>query len=89
MNTIYYTRNNEGVIHDHFESIESALEYFLADDGYRLDIQLPNHSIVYIYRDSFDEKSGPYNVAVSKVLYYNNNQVEDNVIKVLFGNSKV
>lgn len=89
MNTIYYTRNNEGVIHDHFESIQSALEYFLADDGYRLDIQLPNHDIVYIHRDSFDQKSGPYKVATSKVLHYNNSQMEDNVIKVLFGNNNV
>ena len=89
MNTTYYTRSNEGVIHDHFESIESALQYFLADDGYRLDIQRSNHDIVYIYRDSFDDKTGPFNVATSKVLHYNNSQTEDNVIKVLFGNNNV
>jgi hypothetical protein len=89
MNITYYTRSNEGVIHDHFESIESALEYFLKEDGYRLDFQFSDGRTLHFYRSEFDEKTGPYHVAQSKVLYFDATQNQDNVIQVFFGNTHV
>lgn len=87
--TYYYTRSNEGVIHDHFHSIESALEYFLSEDGYRLDIQISKDEIVYFYRDEFKDQSMSFHAANSKILYYNNNQTTDNsnVVVVDFVNN--
>jgi hypothetical protein len=85
----YFTRSNEGVIHDHFHSIESALEYFLAEDGYRLDIQISKDQIVHFYRDTFKNEKLSFQVANSKILYYNNNQTTDNsnVFVVDFANN--
>ncbi len=89
-NITYYTRSNEGVIHDHFDSIESALEYFLSEEGYRLDIQMPKGEILYFYRDTFQENSFSFQVAESKILYYKNNETNNtsNVIAVDFLNNK-
>lgn len=88
-NLQYYTRSNEGVIHDHFDSIQSALKYFLAEDGYRLDIQISKDEILYFYRDTFDHGSLSFQVAKSKILYYKNDQTtdNDNVISVNFLNN--
>lgn len=77
-NFYYYTRSNEGVIHDHFHSIESALEYFLSEDGYRLDIQISKDEIVHFYRDTFKDEPMSFQAADSKILYYNNNQNSNN-----------
>jgi hypothetical protein len=87
----YITRSNDGQVHDHFESIESALEYFLSDDGYRLDFLFSDGRSLYIHRAEFDqdEKLGSYDVALSKVLYYNAKQNDNNVIQVLFGSNNV
>jgi hypothetical protein len=91
MSLNYITRSNDGQVHDHFESIESALQYFLSDDGYRLDFLFPDGRTLYIHRAEFDqdEKLGPYHVAASKVLYFDATQNHDNVIQVLFGNNNV
>jgi hypothetical protein len=87
----YMTRSNDGQVHDHFESIESALDYFLSDDGYRLDFLFSDGRSLYIHRAEFDqdEKLGSYNVALSKVLYYNAKENDNNVIQVLFGSNNV
>ena len=55
MSMNYITRSNDGQVHDHFESIESALQYFLSDDGYRLDFLFPDGRSLYIHRAEFDE----------------------------------
>ena len=91
MSITFFTRSNDGQVHDHFESIESALQYFLSDDGYRLDFLFPDGRSLYIHRAEFDEdeKVGPYHVAASKVLYFDATQNHDNVIQVLFGNNNV
>lgn len=88
-NLYYYTRSNEGVIHDHFHSIESALEYFLSEDGYRLDIQISKDEIVHFYRDTFKDEPMSFQAADSKILYYNNNQNsnDSNVVVVDFLNN--
>jgi hypothetical protein len=67
------------------------LQYFLSDDGYRLDFLFPDGRSLYIHRAEFDEdeKVGPYHVAASKVLYFDATQNHDNVIQVLFGNNNV
>ena len=87
----YITRSNDGQVHDHFDSIESALEYFLSDDGYRLDFLFSDGRTLYIHRAEFDQdqKLGSYDVALSKVLYYNAKQSDNNVIQVLFGSNNV
>jgi hypothetical protein len=89
-NITYCTRSTDGVIHDHFDSIQSALKYFLAEDGYRLDIQMSEDEILYFYRDTFDHRSLSFQVAKSKILYYKNDQTtdNDNVILVNFLNNK-
>lgn len=88
-NATYHTRSNGGEVHDHFDSIHSALGYFLAEDGYRLDIQISKDEIIYFYRDTFDQGSLSFQVAKSKILYYKNYQTTDdsNVISVDFSNN--
>ena len=87
MNIYYTTRSNEGLIHDHFDNIQSALEYFLSEEGYRLDFNFSDGRIIHIHRAEFDdnEKVGPYHTALAKVLYFDATQNHDNVIQVLFG----
>lgn len=90
----YSTRSNDGAIHDHFESIESALEYFLADDGYRFDIHFPDGRTLYIHRAEFDEDKQKstlfnfvnYHKAESKIVYHNpiSNHLS-NVVQLHFG----
>jgi hypothetical protein len=85
----YATRSNDGVISQH-PSLEQALEFFLADDGYRLDFIFPDGRVMYIHRaeygDGIDEESGfdhptfaNYSIALAKVLYYHpNTKTRDN-----------
>jgi hypothetical protein len=89
-NITYYTRSNDGQIQDHFENIESALEYFLADDGYRLDIHMNKGNILFLYRDDFKQDTmflyHDFLVAQSKIVYHKNNKTTtpSNIIKVNF-----
>lgn len=95
-NITYYTRSNDGQIHDHFENISSALEYFTSDTGYRLDFIFPDGRVLFIYRSDYWEdvstkdiktfSESNYSLAKAKIMLYNPNSqdIPDNVIKVNF-----
>jgi hypothetical protein len=95
MSIIYTTRSNEGQIHDHFNNVESALEYFISDSGYRLDFHFPDGRILYIHRGEYNDDIPETKVdhpvfknhsqALAKVLMYNpDTVVSDNVIHLDF-----
>ena len=39
MSITFFTRSDDGQVHDHFEDLSSALEYFISESGYRLEIK--------------------------------------------------
>lgn len=94
----YATRSNEGVCQEH-PSLEQALEFFTAPDGYRLDFLYPDGRVLYIHRGDYgDDIESPfsdhptfahYNIANAKVLFYDPNSkidtLQDNIIHVKFG----
>jgi hypothetical protein len=99
MSIQFTTRSNEGQIHDHFNNIESALEYFISDSGYRLDFHFPDGKVLYIHRGEYGDEIPEEKVnhpafrnylqALSKVLLYvPDNLITDNVISVDFTKEK-
>lgn len=96
MTITFYTRSNDGQVHDHFEDLSSALEYFISDTGYRIDFIFPDGRILFIHRSEYwDEISDKdiktfsetnYSLALAKVMLFNSNPQSnnDNVIKVNF-----
>lgn len=93
---LYGTRSQESETQD-YDNFEQALEHFLSDDGYRLDIILKDNRSVHFYRSPFDEDLSDskfnhpafngYHLATAKVNYYNPQKSFDldNVIQVCFG----
>ena len=96
----YATRTNDGVCQEH-PSLEQALEFFTAEDGYRLDFLYPDGRVLYIHRAEYGEDiDSPfidhptfmhYHIANGKVLYYDPNSKhilneDDNIIRINFGN---
>ena len=93
---LYGTRSQESETQD-YDNFEHALEHFLSEDGYRLDIIFKDNKSVHFYRSPFGEDiSEPkfnhpafdgYHLANAKVTYYNPQKSHDtnNVIKVRFG----
>ena len=97
MSITFFTRSNDGQVHDHFEDLSSALEYFISESGYRLDFCMPDGRILFIHRGEYGEDIPQekldhpawknYLQAISKVLLYNPSQVintNDNVVHVDF-----
>ena len=85
----FTTRTNEGQVHDHFADLQSALDYFISDSGYRLDFHLPDGQILYVYRGEYGEDipeskvSHPaftnFSEALGKILLYNPNSKPQHV----------
>lgn len=97
MSITFYTRSNDGQVHDHFEDLASALEYFTSDTGYRIDFYFSDGSILHIHRAEYNEDISDthlahpylkqYNQAIAKVLFYQAEQKQksdNNVIQVDF-----
>jgi hypothetical protein len=97
MSITFFTRSNDGQVHDHFEDLSSALEYFISESGYRIDFCMPDGQILFIHRGQYGEDIPKeklehpawkqYSQAVSKILLYNPSQVNDasdNVVQVDF-----
>lgn len=65
-----YTRSDGGVIKEHL-NIESAMEHFVSDDGYRIDFIFPDGRSVYIRRDyewsAHVEYNNPYEKNVDDI----------------------
>jgi hypothetical protein len=91
----YSTRSNDGQTSDHFD-IESALEYFISDSGYRLDFHFEDGRVLYIHRAEYGDEipeekiNHPafknYSQALAKVLLYAPNSTQaNNVVHVNFG----
>lgn len=93
---LYGTRSQESQTQD-YDNFEEALEHFLSDDGYRLDIILKDNKSVHFYRSPFGEDIpepkfnhpafNGYHLANAKVTYYNPQKIDNpsNIIKVQFG----
>lgn len=93
---LFSTRSNDGVVEEH-SSLNNALETFINEDGYRLDFHFPDGRVLYIYRGDYgDDIESPYSdhptfslydIAKSKVMFYDPNKVlttTDNVVHVNF-----
>lgn len=50
----FYTRSTHGMVEQH-ESLEKALMSFISEDGYRIDFEFDDDSIIHIHRDEFGE----------------------------------
>ena len=90
-NIIFGTRSNDGVTQEH-PSLYDALEAFMADDGYRIDFNLPDGRVLYIHRAEYGEDipeekiNHPawknYFQAVAKVMLYDPNKTtEDSILE--------
>ena len=87
----YSTRSNDGQTSDHFD-IESALEYFISDSGYRLDFHFEDGRVLYIHRGEYGDEIPDdhpafkgYSQALAKVLLYVPKSTDtDNVVHVNF-----
>lgn len=91
----YSTRSNEGQTSDH-SNIESALEYFISDSGYRLDFNFEDGRVLYIHRSEYEDQISEekinhpsfknYSQALAKVLMYcPKSDDTKNVVQVNFG----
>lgn len=91
----FATRNNDGITAEH-KTLEEAIEAFLADDGYRLDLIVENGVSLFVHRDDLEQRefagivAPGFYMADAKVLVQNRLQSEqaktDNVIHVNFTN---
>ena len=50
----YSTRSNDGQTSDHSD-IQSALEDFISDSGYRLDFNFEDGRVLYIHRSEYGD----------------------------------
>ena len=98
----YATRSNDGLTQEH-PSLEQALEFFTAPDGYRIDFIYPDGKVLHIHRAEYgDDIDSPYSdhptfsnyhIANAKILFYNpttkpQENNSDNVLFVEFGETQ-
>lgn len=50
----FYTRSVRGQVEQH-DSLEKALMSFISEEGYRIDFEFADDSIIHIHRDEFGE----------------------------------
>jgi hypothetical protein len=91
----YSTRSNDGQTSDHSD-IQSALEDFISDSGYRLDFNFEDGRVLYIHRSEYGDEISKENInhpsfknysqALAKVLMYHPKSDDtNNVVQVNFG----
>lgn len=87
MTLSFSTRSNDGQVHDHFHDLETALDYFISEGGYRLDFHFSDGKVLHIHRGEYGEDlpeqrwNHPafdyYSQANAKVLFYDPQKTKD------------